>query len=180
VTQGDLGTTAYIITDGAVDVIEDIMVDGTMEHNLLTRLYQGHVFGELSLIYDEPRVANVVSVGHTCCLCVTKDVFLAALSGKQFNEVMQQIAYKRAMTREQRYLNRENGNQNKYLKNANKNIVLRDIKSSNILHRQKSLDGYLMCNTYKLISEIGSGSYGIVYKALNVNNELVAIKVVNR
>jgi CRP-like cAMP-binding protein len=102
VTQGDLGTTAYIITDGAVDVIEDIMVDGTMEHNLLTRLYQGHVFGELSLIYDEPRVANVVSVGHTCCLCVTKDVFLAALSGKQFNEVMQQIAYKRAMTRENR------------------------------------------------------------------------------
>lgn len=102
VRQGDIGDKFYIITDGAADVIEEMVTGFRRNRNVLTRLYEGHSFGELALIYDEPRVASVQAVGSTSCLYLSKVAFRQALSTTQFNEVMQEISYQRMVLREKR------------------------------------------------------------------------------
>ena len=66
------------------------------------RLYEGHFFGEMALIYDEPRVASVIAVGKTSCLYLSKAAFREALTDKQFHIMMQDISYQRVITREKR------------------------------------------------------------------------------
>lgn len=83
VLQGEIGDKFYVITDGAVDVVETFMTEkNVVTRRTLTRLYEGHFFGELALIYDEPRVASVIAVGYTSCLYITKEEFRNALTGK--------------------------------------------------------------------------------------------------
>lgn len=69
---------------------------------IFLRLYEGHFFGEMALIYDEPRVASVIAVGKTSCLYLCKAAFREALTDKQFHIMMQDISYQRVITREKR------------------------------------------------------------------------------
>jgi hypothetical protein len=55
IRQGDVGDKFYIITDGAADVIEESYDSFHFRREVLTRLYEGHFFGEMAIIYDEPR-----------------------------------------------------------------------------------------------------------------------------
>ena len=69
VRQGEMGDKFFIITSGKVAVFRDETPE-TKVH-----LYQGHFFGEFSLLREEPRNANVKAVEEVQCLYVTKDVF---------------------------------------------------------------------------------------------------------
>ena len=57
------------------------------------RLYEGHSFGEMALIFDEPRSASVVAVDRVSCFVLSKAAFREALStAKHFHETMQVIS----------------------------------------------------------------------------------------
>ena len=102
VRQGDVGDKFYIITDGAADVVQENYDSDTIERKTLVRLYEGHFFGEMALVFDEPRVASVFAVGKTSCLYLSKGAFTKALSAEQFQIMMQDVAYQRAEVREKR------------------------------------------------------------------------------
>lgn len=104
VKQGDVGDKFYIITDGAADVVQEKYDNDkvVLERKTLVRLYEGHFFGEMALVFDEPRVASVLAVGKTSCLYLSKGAFTKALSAEQFQVMMQDVAYQRAEVREKR------------------------------------------------------------------------------
>jgi predicted Ser/Thr protein kinase len=77
------------------------------EHTLVT-LREGHFFGEMALVTNEPRVASVVSVSKlTICLVLAKKDFRAALSDETFGEVLSEVLAKRKTIRAQRESNAE-------------------------------------------------------------------------
>jgi CRP-like cAMP-binding protein len=46
----------------------------------LNSLYEGHFFGELALIYDEPRNATVKAVNNVSCTYLSKEDFRRCLT----------------------------------------------------------------------------------------------------
>jgi CRP-like cAMP-binding protein len=191
VTQGDIGDKFYVITDGAVDIVETVLgADNQYHKNILTRLYEGNFFGELALIYDEPRVASVIAVGHTSCLYITKDKFREALSGKQFHDAMEKIAHKRSEMREQRIdisIHGEHNSTQEFFsssgqpsrKENSKEVSMSLPISRNALFRKSNQSHYI--NSYEILQEVGRGSYGVVFLARNsVTDEKVVIKSISR
>eukprot|EP00644_Phytophthora_capsici_P011588 jgi/Phyca11/128859/e_gw1.79.144.1 len=76
VHQGEEGTRFYMITRGEAIVSEKAEGPNKKPYEKeLTRLYEGHVFGEMSLIYSEPRTASVRAVGPVKCLYLSKEDF---------------------------------------------------------------------------------------------------------
>jgi len=78
ITQGDLGDHFYIIENGSFDVL----VDG----KLVVTLHDGQSFGELALMYNQPRAATVKS---------KNEGILWAIEGQTFRKVIIDIAYKK-------------------------------------------------------------------------------------
>ena len=64
--KGEIGTRAFIIEDGKVEIWND--VDG--EHQRLGVVQKGGVFGEMALIDDEPRMASASAMTKTVCIVV--------------------------------------------------------------------------------------------------------------
>jgi hypothetical protein len=87
VRQGDPGDMLYIITDGEVVVTRNVAPDAPPpaamsaltadgKELVVTHLYEGHFFGETSLVQDAPRNANVrVAQGDVRCMCMSKEAF---------------------------------------------------------------------------------------------------------
>ncbi len=69
IRAGELGEKAYIIIEGEADVKlpeKDIVID---------QLSRGDVFGELALIFDEPRAADIVATSEMQVMALTKASF---------------------------------------------------------------------------------------------------------
>lgn len=58
IKQGDQGNCLYIIEQGELDCFKTL-ING--ERLLVKQYYQGDVFGELSLLYNSPRAAEVLA-----------------------------------------------------------------------------------------------------------------------
>ncbi|CAM9645159.1 unnamed protein product, partial [Ectocarpus sp. 13 AM-2016] len=105
VRQGEDGDVFYMIVKGTVDVLEtsiDPETD-TERTKLLVQMFEGHYFGELALIYGEPRNASVrATTEEVRCVCITKEDFRSCMNEKRFQEVLEEVAYQRAFYREQR------------------------------------------------------------------------------
>jgi CRP-like cAMP-binding protein len=71
VKQGNKGRGLYVIMTGEVDVTRD---DGEGEHSV-SRLREGEVFGEMSLLYSEPASATVTAVKSTTLLMLSRQGF---------------------------------------------------------------------------------------------------------
>ena len=99
IKQGDAGDCFYILLDGSVLITEDLS-NGNSEQ--LAVLRAGHCFGELALATNEPRVANVYSVGNTTCLALFKESFITALSTDAFAAVVSDLLESRRRTRRHR------------------------------------------------------------------------------
>ena len=69
VTEGEAGTTAYIIQSGSCDVWKTI----GGERKCLRRLGPGGVFGETAVFGGGPRTASIVAVGDVTLKVVTGD-----------------------------------------------------------------------------------------------------------
>jgi LmbE family N-acetylglucosaminyl deacetylase len=65
VEQNEPGTNLYLILSGYTDVIQED-ADGT--RRTLARLGPGEFFGELAIVHQQPRVADVIAVGDVTCL----------------------------------------------------------------------------------------------------------------
>ncbi|GLE02366.1 hypothetical protein PINS_up011204 [Pythium insidiosum] len=102
VRQGEEGTRFYMITRGEAVVTErDLRTPGSPEREL-TRLYEGHVFGEMSLIYSEPRTASVRAVGPVKCLYLSKADFDQCLLSERFQRFIQEAYVAKATRRAMR------------------------------------------------------------------------------
>ncbi|CAM9201076.1 unnamed protein product, partial [Ectocarpus fasciculatus] len=77
-------------------------IDCPPTERVLTRLYEGNSFGEMALIYDEPRNASVRATTEVTCMYLHKDVFRKFLCDKAFNSIMEQAVLQTACYREQR------------------------------------------------------------------------------
>jgi serine phosphatase RsbU (regulator of sigma subunit) len=70
--QGEIEHTFYVIVDGRVAVTQ-VLEDG--QERLLSVQGPREYFGELSLLDDTPRMANVVSITTVTVLEITEEVF---------------------------------------------------------------------------------------------------------
>ena len=73
VTQGEVGDTFFVISDGEVEV----QVDGAVRRNQ----HAGEFFGEIALLRDVPRTASVSAVGPVTVLVIDREEFLAGVGG---------------------------------------------------------------------------------------------------
>lgn len=130
----------------------------------------------MSLVTDEPRVASVISIKNTICLCLSKAVFRSALSDETFNEVLQEVLSKRKEIRKQREKETEDtsnpASPNPFLTSpSGRKMSMRDRKMSshgevNItteLKTKKLETGDRLINKYIIVKEIGKGAFGEVY-----------------
>ena len=69
--QGDKGDKAFVIVEGAIDVIVDTP-DGPQ---VLSNPGRGDVIGELALLCEEPRTATVKANQPLTVLSISGDVF---------------------------------------------------------------------------------------------------------
>ena len=74
VRQGEVGTGFFLITSGQARVIRD--------GRTLAELGPGQFFGELSLLDQQPRIAQVVAVTPTECLALASWDFEAILTSQ--------------------------------------------------------------------------------------------------
>ena len=75
--QDEPGGTAYAILSGRVRVLES--VPDTPVEMFLGELGSGEIFGELGVLRERPRSANVVTLERTRCLAIPADDFLKML-----------------------------------------------------------------------------------------------------
>ncbi len=69
--QGDLSDAAYIILDGAADILVD-SDDGQIP---VARLQKHEIVGEIGILIDVPRTATVRVTEEMTALAITKDSF---------------------------------------------------------------------------------------------------------
>lgn len=80
VRQGDPADSAYIITEGACEVVQD----GSGVSVVLRRLGVGDVFGETAVLTGEPRSASVIAVERVAVKVVTRDALERELGRKSW------------------------------------------------------------------------------------------------
>lgn len=71
VEEGTMGVGFYLVLDGKVEVRKGAKV--------LSALSKGQFFGEMSLVDDQPRSADVVAIQQTRCFTISTWVFSALI-----------------------------------------------------------------------------------------------------
>ncbi|MBE7415696.1 MAG: Crp/Fnr family transcriptional regulator [Deltaproteobacteria bacterium] len=77
ITEGDEGDAVYFIISGKVKVT---LYGEEGREIVLAVLKNGDMFGEMSIMDDKPRSANVEAVTDLSCLVISKSAFLEYLS----------------------------------------------------------------------------------------------------
>lgn len=75
VTQGTRGDSFYIIAHGTVEIVKDGMP--------LRRHRAGDYFGEIAIILDQPRTADVIARSDVQLVAIDRNDFLAILRGSE-------------------------------------------------------------------------------------------------
>ena len=70
--QGEIGSTAFLIQSGMVRVY---MNDGAGRTVDLATIGMGQIFGEMALVFDEPRSATVQAVDDCNLIVLNRDTF---------------------------------------------------------------------------------------------------------
>jgi cGMP-dependent protein kinase len=78
IRQGDEGDTFYLIEEGRVKCTHRRSETDDTETDLI-ELAAGDYFGEMALLLDEPRHANVIALEPTRCLTLNRDQFVELL-----------------------------------------------------------------------------------------------------
>ena len=93
---GEIGRHMYFISRGTVDVIA---ADGKTLYNTLR---DGDVFGEIALLFSQPRTASVRAVDYCDMYLLDKETFARVLAYyPAFERHMQEIAKQRQESREE-------------------------------------------------------------------------------
>ena len=88
--QGDVGDAAYIILDGAADV----MVNSPNGAVKVASLKRNDIIGEIAILCDVPRTATVVAAGDLATLKVSKDGFFHLVN--QFPQIGVEVMHELA------------------------------------------------------------------------------------
>lgn len=90
--QGERGDAAYIILDGAADIV----IATSHGNETVATVKQNDVVGEIAILIDVPRTATVVATSEVLALAIAKENFLKLL--KNFPdmaiEVMRVLAHR--------------------------------------------------------------------------------------
>lgn len=73
--QGEHGDSAYVLLEGRADII----VDGPQGRSRVASLGKNEIVGEMAVICDIPRTADVVAAGDVSALRIGKDQLLRML-----------------------------------------------------------------------------------------------------
>jgi cAMP-dependent protein kinase regulator len=73
IAEGDAGNSLYIIKKGAAKATK--VLPGDPNPQVVKEYADGDYFGELALLNDRPRAANVIAVGKTTCVFIDRDSF---------------------------------------------------------------------------------------------------------
>jgi len=88
VQQGEVGTDFYVIAQGVVEV--------SSSGKVLSHLGAGQFFGEVSLLTEQPRNANVRAVGDVACFLLNKEDFQAVVSASEsFEQQLRRVLFDR-------------------------------------------------------------------------------------
>ena len=68
--EGDAGNCAYLLQSGTVSVYTEH--EGKRVE--LAKLHLGEIFGEMALIFDEPRTASVIALEDCNLIVLTRDL----------------------------------------------------------------------------------------------------------
>ncbi len=193
VEKGDVGDAFYIIYTGTVEVV-DIDEDG--REIPLVQLYEGQAFGDLALLYGEPRNATVKAKGSVSCLILGNSDFRGCLDKEGFMDVLEGEAHTRQVYTERRKRIREAmesdiGNRcihhsgSSYLElpigAAISSPLTHEPITTSCLNRHRRRDGKKIINKYEILGELGRGVYGIVMQARHlVTNKMYAMKILNK
>lgn len=92
IRQGDLGDRFYVIDAGSFTVEAD--------GRSIAELHEGGYFGEIALLYDEPRNATVRAISDGAVWALDQEEFLATITGlPQAETAAHQISAERLRTR---------------------------------------------------------------------------------
>jgi len=92
ISQGDIGDKFYIVKSGSLEV----MKEETGQVKAVARLEAGDFFGELALLFDQPRTATVRTLEEVELLALSKDDFLTAVAQCQsFREQLRRVYFQR-------------------------------------------------------------------------------------
>ena len=73
--EGDAGDSAYLVASGVVEVSRE--VEGS--RTVLGEIRPGHIFGEMALINNKPRMAAAMAKEDTDCVVVPTAAFASEL-----------------------------------------------------------------------------------------------------
>mmetsp|Transcript_20171 Transcript_20171/g.19484 ORF Transcript_20171/g.19484 Transcript_20171/m.19484 type:complete len:2393 (+) Transcript_20171:111-7289(+) len=117
IKQGDMGEEFFIILEGACDVWEDknFKLNSSSDQDEKMRiksphlskvvtLREGHFFGEMALVSNDPRMASVTALTDTVCLGLSRAVFRSALSSARFAELLYTVINQRKKARKKRQI----------------------------------------------------------------------------
>jgi CRP/FNR family cyclic AMP-dependent transcriptional regulator len=90
--QGDHGDTAYIIIQGAADVLIDTPT-GPIN---VARIGKNDIVGEIAILCDVPRTATVQAVEKLTTLAISKDLFFQMIREypQMAIEIMRELAHR--------------------------------------------------------------------------------------
>lgn len=213
VCQGEEGTRFYMITRGEAVVSERATTtitnaDGstTTKHyeKELTRLYEGHVFGEMSLIYSEPRTASVRAIGPVKCLYLSKEDFDKCQKSDSFQRFIQEAYVEKATRRAMRLRlqqrasttvgSKEAGaspNTSALTVNADPNTPMvipppaptspAKATETRKLVKQRLKNGQKVVNKYIIKGDLGKGTFGRVKLCQSEEDKnLYAVKIMHK
>ena len=95
---GDSADSAYVIMQGAVD----IMVETDSGSVVASTLHRDQLFGEMALLNNVPRNATLIAQGDLLVMKISADMFLRLISenADMALDVMQQLSAKLAKSHE--------------------------------------------------------------------------------
>jgi len=97
--QGDMGDAAYIVMDGAAD----ILINTPKGQVKVANLGRHQIIGEIAILCDVPRTATVVASQATTTLKINKDTFFRLVTEfpEMSVEIMRELARRLEKTNEQ-------------------------------------------------------------------------------
>jgi diguanylate cyclase (GGDEF)-like protein len=78
IRQGETADSVFVVLSGLVRVVQSTF-ESPLVGQVLAEIGYGEVFGELSMLTDQPRTATVVAVEHTQCLALDPEDFMQVL-----------------------------------------------------------------------------------------------------
>lgn len=97
--QGDAGDAAYIVMDGAADVL----IETPKGPVKVANLGRNAIVGEIAILCDVPRTATVIAQEKTVTLKINKDTFFRLVNEfpQMAVEIMRELARRLEKTNEQ-------------------------------------------------------------------------------